>query len=280
MKKTLTVILSSVCAAAMLFGCSDQSAYDNYSKAYQAMAAPASMDADFTLELDTDTEDVTANGNMKLDLNANNLYFTMDLNGTQATQYLKDGILYTDINGQKTVMDTRSQNKEVPSRIEGNEETGAGRTEGTSFDLNSFLDELATMLEATKIKEMGLLDPIPQNVISEITQSDDDNGGKTYEIELSSTMIKKIFNTMIAEQVSDEAYSLSFSDLKDFECTMHENSAGVLDAMTYGGNTVVTVPAALNNGTEMDIPMEITIDISLNNPGTAVVIPEFDTTGF
>ncbi len=50
------------------------------------------------------------------------------------------------------------------------------------------------MLEATKIREMGLLGLIPENVVTEITVENDADG-KTYTLELSNRIVKKIFNT-------------------------------------------------------------------------------------
>ncbi len=269
-------LLLAVVMAALLGACGT-SDYSGYSDAYEAMAKSGSMDADFVLTIDTEGETVQASGNMKMDVNEGELYFEMEVGNTAVVQYLKDGILYTDIDGQKSKFSTsgNSESSDRPKTEGGTEE----KDNEESFALDTFLEELATMLEATKIKEMGLLDPIPESVISEIT-TQSDSTGKTYTLTLSSNIVDKIFEIMTEEQVSDSANSLSFADMSNFECTMHENSSGVLDAMTYGGTTTVTVPASLNGGEEESFEMDINIEITLNNPGTTIVIPEYDVSEF
>lgn len=247
--------------------------YSGYSSAYNKMAEPGSMDADFTVSIDTDEKSIEGTGNMKLDINKQTMYFEMTVGDTTVREYLQDGKLYTDVDGQQSTLDTASkqQDNERP-KTEGGSES---KDNGDTFELDSFLEEMATMVEATKIKEMGLLDPIPSSVISEITTSDDANG-KTYTLVLSDSLVKKLFNTMIGEQISNDDYSLTFEEIKNFNCSMHENKDGILDGMVYGGSTTVTVPAALTGGDEETFEMDITINVDINNPGSAVEVPAYN----
>ncbi len=278
--KILNKALSLLVAAGLVISvsaCGTSGNYSAYSDAYEAMAASGSMDADFDLNIVTSEENVNAFGNMKMDVNSGELYLEMSVGDTTVIQSLQDGVLYTDIDGQRSQFSTTSESNdnERPKTEGGTEE----KDNAESFELETFLEELATMLEATKIREMGLLDPIPESVISEIT-SESDSSGTTYTLVLSDTIVDKIFNVMIEEQVSDSENALSFEDLQNFECTMHANSDGVLDGMTYGGSTSVTVPASLTGGEAETFDMTISIEISFNNPGSTIDIPDYDVSEF
>lgn len=266
-----------------LSGCGGSSNYTGYSNAYKKLASGGSMDADFTIDLKTDEDTMNATGNMKLDVNAEKMYFEMTVGDTTIKEYLSDGQLYTDVDGQKVSFDTEAQEQQGedrPAPENGEAEQAKDvKEEAESFELESFLEEMAAMIEATKIKEMGLLDPIPEKVINEITVTNDGDG-KTYNLVLSDALVTKLFNTMISEQTSDEDYALSFDDIKNFKCIMHENSDGAIDQMVYGGITKVTVPSALTGSEDEDFDLDITITVDLNNPGSAVTVPEYDVSGY
>lgn len=254
--------------------CSSSDKYGDYQKAYEAMSAPGSLDADIALDLVTDSETVKASGNMKMNQKGS-MYYELKVGSTNVVQFVKDGILYSDIDGVKTTYDTKSKSNEKP-KTEGGQPM---KEDGSGFDLSAFLEEFATMLEAGKIREMGLFDPIPKEVVKNVTVSES-GGGKEYVLELPESAVEKLFNTMIEEQVSNEAYALKFSNLSDFKCTMHVNGSGVLDGMHYAGKTNVTIPGELTGGSEETIPLNIAIDITINSPGASIEVPSPDTSGF
>ena len=254
--------------------CSSSDKYGDYQKAYEAMSAPGSLDADIALDLVTDSETVKASGNMKMNQKGS-MYYELKVGSTNVVQFVKDGILYSDIDGVKTTYDTKSKSNEKP-KTEGGQPM---KEDGSGFDLSAFLEEFATMLEAGKIREMGLFDPIPKEVVKNVTVSES-GGGKEYVLELPESAVEKLFNTMIEEQVSNEAYALKFSNLSDFKCTMHVNGSGVLDGMHYAGKTNVTIPGELTGGSEETIPLNIAIDITINSPGASIEVPNPDTSGF
>lgn len=277
-KKIMKKRMLSGCIAAIfvLSGCGSsgaEGAYTGYKDAYQAMTEAGSVSVDVSLDLKTSSESVEANGNLKMS-SAGEMYYEMAVNDTNVVQFVKDGTLYQEINGEKSKYSTSEKRSEKPETAQDD----GKKQEGSGFNLTAFMEEFATMLEAGKIKEMGLLDPIPENVISGITVSDSDSG-KTYELDMPDSFVEKLFNVMIEDQVSDQAYALQFSNLEDFKCTMHENDKGVLDGMHYSGVTDVTVPAALN-GEEEVIHLDIILELSVENPGQAVEIPSPDTAGY
>lgn len=271
--KTIAAIGLAGCMVLMA-ACSSNDKYEDYQEAYQAMSAPGSLDADITLDLVTDTETVKASGNMKMNQEGS-MYYELKVGSTNVVQFVKDGTLYSDVDGVKATYDTKSKSGEKP-RTESGEPM---KEEGSGFNLSDFLEEFASMLEAGKIREMGLFDPIPKEVVKNVTVSESGDG-KEYVLELPESAVEKLFNTMIEEQVSNEAYALQFDNLSDFNCTMHVNGSGVLDGMYYAGKTNVTVPAELAGGSEEKIPLDVVIRITLNNPGSSIEVPAPDTSGF
>lgn len=273
MKKRLIAVI--LCVMLVLTGCAGGASYKTYKDAYQKMSEPGSMDADINLKLTTDSDTVTADGNMKMNRDGA-MYYEMKVNDTEVTQFTSGDKLYSDINGNKAVYSTSgSSDNEKPKPDGGNEQ----KEEATGFDVNAFMEEFATMLEAGKIKEMGLFDPIPQASIKSL-EVEKVSDGKDLVLTVPDSFVEKLFNVMIEEQVSDEDYALSFSNLKDFKCSMHINSDGVLSAMSYSGNTDVTVPEALTGEDEEVINMDIELSISLNNPGQSVEVPQPSTEGY
>lgn len=99
-------------------------------------------------------------------------------------------------------------------------------------------------------------------MIDEITAKEEENG-IIYTLDLPDSFMEKIFNIMIREQVSEEEYAVSFSNLKEFRCYMHENADGILDGMRYEGNTDVTIPEALTGEAEKteNLSLELQLDV-------------------
>lgn len=272
MKKKIWAVLL---AGTMVFtaACGSTDDYSAYEDAYHAMSEPGSLDADVKLSLVTEEETVEADGNMKMNQDGQ-MYYEMTVGDTNVVQFMKDGILYSDVDGVKTTYDTNSKSAERP-KTEGD----PMKEDASGFDLSAFLEEFASMMEAGKIKEMGLFDPIPKEALSDI-KSSEDGDGKKYTLSMPDSFVEKLFNSMIEEQVSDDANALKFSDLSGFQCVMHVNSKDVLDNMYYAGKTDVTVPGTLVNGEDRVITMDIQITVGINHAGEDVEVPQPDTTGF
>lgn len=274
-RKLRSMVAVGMCAAMLLSlgGCGG-SDYSDYKSAYQKMSAPGSLDVDLSLELVTSEETVTAEGNMKMNKEGN-MYYEMQVGDTNVIQFTSDGKLYSNINGVKTSYSTSGQSAERPVTDGGTEE----KDRGTGFDVGAFMEEFATMLEAGKIKEMGLLDPIPEAGIKSMDVSES-GGKKEYTLHVSDSIVEKLFNTMIKEQISNEDYALSFSDLQDFNCVMYVNGSGILDGMYYSCNTDVTVPAALTGGSAETLNMSIRLRVDILNAGSAAEVPQMSTEGY
>ena len=140
------------------------------------------------------------------------------------------------------------------------------KTEGTSFNTEKFLEEISGMLEAGKIKEMGVLDPIPSKYIKEITEKDG-----VYTITFPDEFLNTFLDIIVAEQIDLDGTGIEFSKLKNFKCISKENSDGYLNSIQYKGTTTVTVPADLmESGKEETFELDINLKIKIKNPGKAV----------
>lgn len=131
------------------------------------------------------------------------------------------------------------------------------------------------MLEAGKIKELGVLDPVPSKYMKKITASKD--GGETvYNITFPDEFLKVFLKTITSEQTALNGDYISFDDLKDFQCIATENKDGYISAIEYKGYTSVTVSGDLmESGQEKKFDLNIDLKMDIQNPGTAVevVIP-------
>lgn len=274
-KKICAMILVGGCLLTMS-ACGGNDAYSGYSSAYQKMSQTGSLNVVFDLSLNDGSQTMRSTGNMKMN-SSNEVYYEMEINGNEIVQYVQNGQVHTFVDGMEQVSSTSNTNQGTER---GNADGGQGqpneKTDSTGFNSQRFLEEFSGILEAGKIKEMGVLDPIPQNYISSITSSQ--SGSDTvYTMTFPSQFLKTLLNAMIKEQVQTSGETLSFDELKDFECIAKENSDGYLYAIEYKGYTTVTVPGEYtNSGNEETFDLYIDLKMEIQNPGTAVevVIPQ------
>lgn len=250
-------------------------AYTGYSDAYKKMSEPGSLDVLFDLSVDDGSQTIKSSGNMKMNSD-NEIYYEMNINGKDIVQYVQGGQIHTIVDGEEQTASTSDTNQGTQrANPEGGEGQPNEKTDGTGFNSAKFLEEFSGILEAGKIKEMGVLDPISKNYISEITSSE--SGSDTvYTMTFPEQFLKTMLNIMIKEQVQSSGGSLSFDELKDFECIAKENSSGYLHAIEYKGYTTVTVPGDYtSSGQEESFDLHIDLNMEIQNPGTAVevVIP-------
>lgn len=274
LRKLCTIGIAGVCVLT-LGACGGKSAYSDYSSAYKKMSEPGSLDVKFALAVDDGSQTVNSSGDMKMN-SSNEVYYEMTINGKDIVQYVKDGQVHTIVDGDEQLASTNDKDKGVQKPDADNAGESNEKTDSTGFNSEKFLEEFSGMLEAGKIKEMGVLDPIPQKYISEITSSK--SGSDTvYTMTFPDEFLKTLLNAMISEQTEDSGTALSFDALKDFECVAKENSDGYLYAIEYKGYTTVTVPAEyVTSGSDETFDLNIDLNMEIQNPGTAVevVIPE------
>jgi hypothetical protein len=155
-----------------------------------------------------------------------------------------------------------------PQAPEGEEQTAP------AFDTSGFLGDFASMLEAGKIKELGLLSPIERAAVTKTTKN-----GDVYTLEVSDAIVKKFLNTM-AEDQAGTSDTIQVSDLKDFKYTATIKN-GVVTANTYSCSVTVKVPGSLmSDGNAVSYKLSLSIKVEYNNPGQAVSITLPSTEGY
>lgn len=274
-KKLCAMILVGGCLISMS-ACGGGDAYSGYNSAYRKMSETGSLNVLFSLEVDDGTQSMSSTGNMKMNAQ-NEVYYEMTINGKDIMQYVQDGEVHTFVDGQEQVTSTSNTDRGVDrANPEGGQGEPNEKTDNTGFNSAKFLEEFSGILEAGKIKEMGVMDPISKNYISKITSSQ--SGSDTvYTMTFPEEFLKVLLNKMVKEQMQSSGGTLSFDSLKDFECIAKENSSGYLYSIEYKGYTTVTVPGDYTNSGEAEtFDLHIDLVMEIQNPGTAVevVIPE------
>lgn len=273
-RKVCAVILVGGCLTA-LTACGGGNAYSGYSKAYQKMSETGSLNVLFDLAVSDGSQNMKSTGNMKMD--AKTVYYEMTINGKDIVQYVQDDQVHTLVDGEEQIASTQDKAKGTQKADpEGGEGQPNEKTDNTGFNAEKFLEEFSGILEAGKIREMGVLDPIPEKYISEISSSKD-GSDTVYTMTFPDEFLRTMLNAMVKEQVQSSEDALTFDSLKDFSCTAKENSDGYLHAIEYKGYTTVTVPAEyVESGNDETFDLTIDLKMEIQNPGTAVevVIPQ------
>ena len=274
MKKNILKFSAAILAAsAMLTACSSGGDYSGYSSAYNKVTANGGMEAEFELTLKMDGQTTKSNGNFKLDTSSgkNILLYAMEVDGNQIMQFSDGEYIYTDVDGHKTKYALNSKPSGGGDSQEGGHKDGSG-----TFDTGAFLSEFSSFLEAGKIKELGLLSPIEKNAVTNITLADN-----VYTLTFSESLVKSYLNILIAnESNSASGETLQISELKDltYKATV---SGDIITGVRYTGVLAVHVPGSLMaDGNDADYSMDMDINITFVNPGSAVTVELPSTDGF
>ena len=272
--KTAKRIYTFALALVMVLACTacggKGDAYTGYSEAYKKTSSVGSLNVVFELSVDTGDESMESNGNMKMN-SSNEVYYEMAINGKEILQYVRDGEVHTFIDGTEQVSSVdktdKGPEKADPNGGEGqdNEKTGS-----SAFDTEKFLEEFSGMMEAGKIKEMGVLDPIPSKYVKSIT-SEKSGNDTVYTMTFPEEFLKTLLDTMAKEQL--EGDYLSFDALKDFSCVSKANSDGYIYFIQYKGYTTVTVTGELmTSGEDETFDLNIDLQMTIQDPGTPVEV--------
>lgn len=274
------VVLSVAMAIGVLGGCGGSGAYSGYESAYQRMTAGGGLETDFTLSLEGDGTQMKSTGNMKLknEDNTTKLYYEMQVGDKRIVQFSDGSAIYTDDGTNKTKFSITGGGQK-PEKAE-NESGGREKEEASEFNTQAFIQEFSGLLEAGKIKELGILDQIPEKYVKN-TSSEKQGDNTVYTLTFTEALVKNFLNVLVRDQVKDSDNALTFGDLKDFVYTATANRDGVLCGIAYAGTVSVTVPAALMTSGEAKT-FELTIDLALDivNPGSPVELTLPDTSGY
>lgn len=267
-------IMAVAVMSMLLTACGGGNAYSGYSAAYNKVTANGGMDADFDVTLKMDGETTDCDGNFKLDTSDGNniLLYEMNINDNTITQFSDGEYIYTDTGDHKTKYALDSK----PSASGDSQEAQKKDSDNATFNTSEFLSEFASFLEAGKIKELGLLSPIEQAAISNISED-----GGVYTLEFSDNLVKKYLNIMIENETGNASGdTLNIDDLNGFTYKATVSNE-LITKVEYSGTIVVNVPASLmSSGEEATYDMEFDIVITFNNPGEKVSVDIPSTDGY
>ncbi len=247
-------------------------AYSSYSEAFRKTAGTGSLHVLFTLDLDDGETEVTSTGDMKVNA-SNEVNYAMEINGHEILQYIKDGQIRTIIDDKEMIASTDQKDQGVErGNPDGDKDAANEKADGTAFVAERFLEEFSGMLEAGKIKQLGVLDPIDSRYIKDMEVEKEDDG-TYYTMTFPKEFTQIILDIITSEQKDAAGTAIVFSDLQDFSVVSRENSDGYLDQIEYSGYTTVTVPADLTeDGEEMSFDLDIDLTIDIQDPGTEVKV--------
>ena len=272
LKKCIACAAASILAVLSLTACGGSDAYNGYAAAYNKVTAAGGMDAKFDVNLSMDSEDMSSEGEFKLDTSGSNniLYYEMATGDNDIVQFSDGEYIYTDMNDIKTKYKLGTK----PSG--GNAEVDEAKESSGSFDTTAFLSEFSSFLEAGKIKELGLLSPIEKAAVSSITKD-----GDTYKLTFSDALVKKYLNTLVQNETGRDADdTIQIDELKDFTYEATEKD-GMITDLTYKGTLTVNVPGSLmEDGNDATYDLDMDIDISFVDPGQSVSVDLPSTDGF
>lgn len=266
MKKGFLGLTAIVMACTMLTSCGSKG-YENYAAAYNKVTANGGLHAKFDLSLEMDGEKKETEGTFKLDTSSGKsiLLYEMTVDGNDVLQFSDGDYIYTNVDNQKSKFAIDSK----PSADSESKE-GSAKDDNSdgSFETSAFLSEFSSVLEAGKIKELGLLSPIEKAAIKDIKE---ENG--VYTFTFSEEMVKNYLNIMVEKETGKSASdTVNINELNDFvyKATVKD---GIITDTEYSGILKMNVPGRLlTSGEDTTYDIDLDIKITFVDPGNAVTV--------
>lgn len=257
------MVVAALACVLGLSACGGSSPYADYAAAYNKVSAGGGIDADITLEATMDGTTETHEGTFRVDNTNNMLYYEMTSDGEKTTQFSDGEYLYTERGTNKTKYSlSGSQPSATPSK---NGDGTQPDQEAPEFDTDEFMNEFGSILDAGKIRDLGLLEPLAESVVTNITKD-----GSTYNIEVADSVVQTFVNAMVREQSGSD--TVEVSNLTNFKYSATESN-GVITSVTYSGDVTVKVDGSLmSDGNDAEYSLTFKITINFQNPGEAVVV--------
>lgn len=258
---------------AMTLGACGGDAYSEYAAAYNQISAKGGIDANIDAKVTMDGETKEYSGNFKVDNTNNAIYYEMTSDGQTTTQFSDGTYLYTERGDQKTKYELGGNKPTSAPSQNSKGQKPEKEGEAPEFKTAEFLNEFSSFLDAGKIKELGLLEPIDGIAVSKTTKN-----GDVYTLEVADSIVKKFLNTMATEQAGDD--TVQVTDLQNFTYNATVKD-GVVTKTSYSGDMTVNVPGSLkSDGKDAEYTLNFEIDLEFVNPGSTVNITLPDSSEF
>ena len=187
------VIIAGGVGAYFLWSAGD---YVLYSNAFKKTFGVDSMEYSTSVKATLDSTTMNATGNFKLKgMKSSSPQFinTMTISGETITQFCDGEYIYTEDGGSKNKMKIGGGADPTPEPTP--QQQGK---ENEEFSYEAYISEFASLIDATKLKDIGSIEPIDEKYIEKINTSDKD-GGKQFDVELNPSIIDWLSDKILSE---------------------------------------------------------------------------------
>jgi hypothetical protein len=265
-KPVIIIIAVIVVAAAAAIIYFTSSPYTGYSSAFDKTSKINGTEYETAMKMTVDGQTTTATGSFKIrDITSKvNFVNVMNIDGAQVTQFTDGDYIYTDDGQAKTkfkIGEQVQQTQKEPGR----------------FSIDDYVQEFSGLLDASKIRDLKIVDKLDQKIIEKITKQSV-NGGTEYNITLAAQLVNDLFKSI----VNSEAQGGVNPDcvLKNFTYTATANGSNYIDGVAYKVDMDVTFPADLTGGDAETKNVQLELDMKVVNPGTPADFTLPDTSGY
>ena len=272
MKKSMNLTIVAVLIAVIVLAVPAQglcSTYSEYAAAFQKTMGASSFAFDTAITAVMDENTTTGTGSMKIrGLDTPNVNFIniFTVGDETFTQFSDGQNVYMEVNGEKRKFGI-GQSPEAQGEAQGKE----------GFSADSYIQEFTALLDASQIRQSGILTLIEERFVRDIKKN-----GDIYEMAFPSTITAYLLQNLFTAESSLEGDkginpTASLQDTK-YSVTIKD---GYLETMVIDVLADVTFPAALT-GEEQDAtkPVQLTLTLTFVNPGQPVEFELPDTAGY
>ena len=271
--KALLLMALLVICTVLLAACSGDP-YETYATAYKKLWVGGGINSNISADLKMESETRHFTGNFKVDSTKNIIYYEMETADGKTVQFSDGTYLYTQQGENKIKYRLGEGGDPKKNDAQQTQDEQAEDQEIPEFNTSDFLNEFSSMFEASKIKELGLFDPIQKAVVTKTTKN-----GDVYTLEVSDAVVKMFVNKLAVSQ-SESGDTVEVTDMKNFKYTATIKN-GIVTSTTYSGDVTVKVPGSLmssGEGKEYQVNFNIVMDFV--DPGKAVTITLPSTDGY
>ena len=260
------VIIAGALGAYLIFASGD---YSTYKKAFKNTFEVSSMELNTTVRAVYDGGSrISSTGNFKLkDMDTNPQFInTMTIGGQVITQFSDGQYIYTEdtSGGQTNRNRIRIGAEPEPKQQE--------QRPSNSFSLDDYISEFSGLLDASKIKELNLLEGIDERYVDKI-ESVSVSGGKRFVVTLLPQAVDDLVDTFLRDNLSNQSMAPTIE----------------VNTVIYTATVVSDYVSEIAISIDMDVtapsggsPTRATVDFIIEpaNPGRAVNFTLPSTDGF
>jgi hypothetical protein len=256
----IIVVILALGAAGALFYLNTP--YYGYKNAFEKTLKVGSANFATVVTANVDGDLISASGDFKMTFDGRDSIFinVMQIEGQTITQFSDAAYVYSD--------DGKSKMK---FKI-GDDPNQRVDKEEVKFDVQKFTSEFARLLDASKIRDLQILQQAEENIIDKITKTTE-NGKTVYNIEISEQLVDNVVDSVTAG-AEDVSYTLN-------EFTYRTTADEYVEKLEYLVDADVTIPGKYTeSGADETKNFRLELSMTAVNPGSPVEIILPDTSSF